>query len=102
MFLLFFVIDYQTIDEVNQQTIYNEHNDNEILFSISGFRPNQTKTILYHILSLIFLGIPYVIFHSFPKLKASFLSKSPLRDAQLLLGKEPSLNTSKKLTFFTF
>ncbi|XP_060531702.1 polyamine-transporting ATPase 13A3-like isoform X5 [Cylas formicarius] len=77
--------EYQEIGDNNVQEILNEEQD-EVICRISGLKASVEKTLLYHFIGVLLLGIPYVFFESYPKMKARVKYKQcPNKVAAFLL-----------------
>lgn len=68
-------------------TEYIPNAPNSVTYTIYGYRHSQIRTILYHVISILFLGIPYLIAHT----SISFyvwlkFKKSELNVCDIVLG----------------
>ncbi|XP_072383561.1 polyamine-transporting ATPase 13A3-like isoform X2 [Diabrotica undecimpunctata] len=75
---------YESIEIHNLQEVYNETCDT-VKFKIWGLQEDRTRNFLYHFGCVILLGIPYLIFSFYPKLKSVKFKKAPLERATILL-----------------
>uniref|UniRef100_A0A6P7HDL0 Cation-transporting ATPase n=1 Tax=Diabrotica virgifera virgifera TaxID=50390 RepID=A0A6P7HDL0_DIAVI len=75
---------YESIEIHNLQEVYNESCD-AVKFKIWGLQEDRTRNFLYHFGCVILLGIPYLLFCFYPKLKSVKFKKAPLESATILL-----------------
>lgn len=68
------------------QEFYSE-NEEEIEFTIFGYNASRRNSIIYHLVGLIFLGFPYILYYLFPVLNILQYKTCVLDDATVLLGK---------------
>ncbi|CAG9832357.1 unnamed protein product [Diabrotica balteata] len=78
------LFSYESIEIHNLQEVYNETCDT-VKFKIWGLQEDRTRNFLYHFGCVILLGIPYLIFSFYPKLKSVKFKKAPLESATILL-----------------
>lgn len=73
---------YEVISDAIQD-IYDEHGN--VLFTINGYRENPKKIFIYHSFCILFLGLPYILFHFFPPWRAIKYDKCRLSNADIVL-----------------
>ncbi|KAK4886443.1 hypothetical protein RN001_002714 [Aquatica leii] len=77
--------EYQQIEDEIVQTLGNA---NDVNCTICGYHYNKNKAIVYNILCILFLGIPYVIFNWYPYFQTIKYDKSSLKNADIVLLKD--------------
>ncbi|XP_056634533.1 polyamine-transporting ATPase 13A3-like isoform X1 [Diorhabda sublineata] len=75
---------YASIEVHNFQEILSESRDS-VEFKIWGLRESKIKTFFYHFICVLFLGIPYFILSSYPKVKKIKFNEEELKTASVLL-----------------
>lgn len=92
------LLDYELIGEPFHQTLHTSGSD-EACYKIYGYRKNSKRLFLYHFVSLLLAGIPYVIFNMYPKYCAFKYKNCSLSIAEYILGL-CMLNYVKKEVYF--
>lgn len=83
---LYRILGYQ---EIYDNVLHEQHMSvgPDLYYTIYGYKKNNKTAYLYNIISIIFLGIPYLICYWFPNCKVIKYQKSSLRNASTVLGK---------------
>ncbi|XP_022903351.2 polyamine-transporting ATPase 13A3-like [Onthophagus taurus] len=79
--------EYELIGDYFEQ---NLNNGVDRVYTIIGYTEDRKKSIFFHLLCILFLGIPYVIFTWYPNYKVFKFKKSPLSTADILLVNDNS------------
>jgi predicted P-type ATPase len=75
--------EYEPIGEASCQRL--DLNLEDIHCDIQGFKTSPTRSFLYHFFSVALLGVPYVIFSWFSRLKSVRYRKCSLKQANVVL-----------------
>jgi hypothetical protein len=76
--------EYEPIGEASCQRL--DLNLEDIHCDIQGFKTSPTRSFLYHFFSVALLGVPYVIFSWFSRLKSVRYRKCSLKQANVVLS----------------
>jgi hypothetical protein len=76
--------EYEPIGEASRQRL--DLNLEDIQCDIQGFKTSPTRSFLYHFFSVALLGVPYVIFSWFSRLKSVRYRKCSLKQANVVLS----------------
>ncbi|KAK5643080.1 hypothetical protein RI129_006925 [Pyrocoelia pectoralis] len=78
--------EYERIEDEFFQTVGSEkENDN---CTIYGYKRNKRKEVVCNIICILFLGLPYLVFHWYPYLQKVKFQKCSLRLANIVLLKD--------------
>ncbi|GLV35836.1 anne boleyn [Carabus blaptoides fortunei] len=78
---------YQQIGDETYQILNHSCHD-EIILHIYGFKQSKVLRFIYHLVSVLLLGIPYLVCSWYPHLNKVKLRKCSLRDARVVLLKD--------------
>lgn len=82
--------EYEPLSDDTYQKL-NHASEDDITFEIYGYKKNKFKTILFHTIAILFLGIPYLVASWYNQVKLLKLKKCPLKDSDTLYGKKNRL-----------
>lgn len=61
-----FVVEYEPIGEPTYQVLLNNRQD-EVVTKIYGYKYNKKRTVVFHLLCILFAFIPYIILCWYPR-----------------------------------
>ena len=81
--VIFSTSEYEYIGHSQSLENPNQHDSNITIYGYSGERK---RTMMFHLLCVLFFGIPYCLFYWYPQYRVMWLKKCSLSNATIILG----------------